>query len=266
MEWGQQMKQHEEVSRNAQFHNTNYMNNREKKIPLIIDIKESSDTQLGLSDNADFSVNLMEPLIIDELSDVFLDSCMTINSNFGNNAEDMAICIKINQFNNNTRAASSASDIASHINNALIIPNEYNSLANHNEMHVHKGKKMNYICSINPIRLRTFTGKITNLSGSAAFPKRLDFISCSATSKAMKLGTPINVSSTGTVSGTLAVDHVKGTTDLYYYVTNESGTVDYSTGTIHITGFTTLSVNSNTHIAGIPPRLMLELIIVNRTR
>ena len=139
MEWGQQMRHHEKVGRDATFHNTNYMNNREKKIPLIIDIKESSGSQLGLSNNIDFSVKLMEPLIIDELSDVYLDSCMTMNSHFGNTQDDMAFGVKIDQFNNNTRAASTENN--QRVNNALLIPNEFNDLYKHNEMHLHKDKK-----------------------------------------------------------------------------------------------------------------------------
>ena len=172
MEWGQQMRRHEQVSRDASFHNTNYMNNREKKIPLIIDIKETSaGGQKGLSNDDNFSVNLMEPLIIDELSDVYLDSCMTMNSNFGNTQDDMAFAVKIDQFNNNTRAASTGNNQT--LNNALLIPNEYNDLNKHNEMNLHKGKKMNYVCSINPTKLSNFTGKITNLGGNPVFPKLL---------------------------------------------------------------------------------------------
>ena len=69
MEWGQQMRKHEQVSRDAMYHNSNYTNSREIKIPLIIDIEESSGNQKGLSNDGNFSVDLMEPLIIDDLSD-----------------------------------------------------------------------------------------------------------------------------------------------------------------------------------------------------
>ena len=86
MEWGQQMRKHEQVSRDAMYHNSNYTNSRETKIPLIIDIEESeldgadaTTGQKGLSNTATFSVKLMEPLIIDDLSDIYLDSCMTMN-------------------------------------------------------------------------------------------------------------------------------------------------------------------------------------------
>ena len=63
----------------------------------------------------------------------------------------MSIVVKIDQFNNNTRSASTGDN--QRINNALLIPNEFNDLNKHNEMHLHKGKKMNYVCSINPTKL-----------------------------------------------------------------------------------------------------------------
>ena len=90
MEWGQQMRKHEENARDAMFHNPNYNNSRETKIPVIMDIKESSGAggQKGLSNAASFSLELMEPLVIDDLSDIYLDSCMTMNCNFGNTQDD----------------------------------------------------------------------------------------------------------------------------------------------------------------------------------
>ena len=91
---------------NATYHTSNFTNLHEIKIPLIIDIKESKDKQQGLSNIGKFTVDLLEPLIIDKLSDIYLDSCMTMNCKFGNTQDNMSIVVKIDQFNNNTRSAS----------------------------------------------------------------------------------------------------------------------------------------------------------------
>ena len=50
--------------------------------------------------------------------------------------------------------------------NKIIIPNDATTSS---ETRVHKGKKMNYICSINPETLSTISGSITDLAGSASF-------------------------------------------------------------------------------------------------
>ena len=263
MEWGQQMRKHEQVSRDAMYHNSNYTNSREIKIPLIIDIEESSSGgQKGLSNDGKFSVDLMEPLIIDELSDIYLDSCMTMNCKFGNTQDNMSIVVKIDQFNNNTRSASTGDN--QRINNALLIPNEFNDLNKHNEMHLHKGKKMNYVCSINPTKLSKFSGTITDLAGSQIFPLLLDYVKISSLGKAVPAGVEFTIDST--LNGITAVDHQQGTPDFYYYVTTK-GTPDYTTGSaLNFTpaAYTNATIVPDTHIEGIYPKMILEFLICNR--
>ena len=264
MEWGQQMRRHEQVAIDARYHNTNYTNSREKKIPLIIDIEESSGNQKGLSNSGSFSVDLMEPLIIDELSDVYLDSCLTTNSKFGNVKDNMAFVVKIDQFNINTRSASTSSN--QQLNNALLITNEHTDFNNHNEIIIHKGKKMNYVCSINPTKLSQFSGSITNLAGDPMFPILQHYVEINALSKAVPTGTPFTI--TGGLSGTTAVDHLKGVTDFYYYV-SVNGNVNYSGA--HAVNFTPAAytdtrIVADTHVAGIHPRIIMEFLIVNRDK
>ena len=43
-------------------------------------------------------------------------------------------------------------------------------------MIIHKGKKMNYVCTINPTKIRNITGKVTDLKNKPAFPKKLSYI------------------------------------------------------------------------------------------
>lgn len=270
MEWGQQIRKHQQVSRDAMYHNSNYTNSRETKIPLILDIEESvldgadpTSGQKGLSNSASFSVNLMEPLIIDELSDIYLDSCMTMNCKFGNTQDNMSIVVKIDQFNNNTRSASTRDN--QRINNALLIPNEFNNLDKHNEMHLHKGKKMNYVCSINPTKLSKFTGTITDLAGNQIFSKLLDYVEIGALAEAIPAGTAISIAGASTpTTGTTAVDHRKGTTDLYYYITTKGDPNYDATPTVTITGYTNKPIVADTHIEGIYPKMILEFLICNR--
>ena len=274
MEWGQQMRKHQQVSRDAMYHNSNYTNSRETKIPLILDIEESvldgsdpTSGQKGLSNSASFSVNLMEPLIIDELSDIYLDSCMTMNCKFGNTQDNMSIVVKIDQFNNNTRSASTRDN--QRINNALLIPNEFNNLDKHNEMHLHKGKKMNYVCSINPTKLSQFTGTITDLAGNPIFPKRLHYVQINTgatvgTNKAIPVGSVITV---GGFTGEVAVQMQQDSQDLYFY--EVSGSVPSDTGTTSYVftiaaGNITRTAIDNTQILGIYPKMILEFLICNR--
>jgi len=261
MEWGQQMRKHEQVARDSTYFNTNYTNSRETKIPLIIDITESSGNQLGLSNTGSFSVKLMEPLIIDELSDIYLDNCLTINCKFANSPDDMAFVVKIDQFNINTRSASSGSNNI--INTGLLITNEHDNVANHNTLKVHKGKKMNYVCSINPTKLYQLTGTITNLAGTPVFPLLKHYAHIEALVESIPAGTSITL--TGGLVGTTAVDHVLGATEFYYYITT-LGSVDFTgTPTVTLAGYTNKRILANTNIAGIHPRMIMEFLIVNRT-
>ena len=69
---------------------------------------------------------------------------MTMNCKFGNNQNNMALCVNIDQFKLDTVSASTNHN--QNIKDALIIPNENNDLDNHNEVVQHKGKQTNYIC------------------------------------------------------------------------------------------------------------------------
>ena len=52
------------------------------------------------------------------------------------------------------------------LQDALIIPNE---TTGEDETNIHKGKKLNYICSINPIKLTKLSGTITDNNGTSIF-------------------------------------------------------------------------------------------------
>ena len=168
MEWGQQMRKHEQVSRDAMYQNSNYSFERREKKTLILEVDMPSAA------NTTFSVNLLEPLIIDKLSDIYLDNFTTFNAVVNTSIENMSIILGIEQFN---IVSNIASNIARNTDsdettrdsqkfNKIVIPNEYVS----GGTQTHKGKKMNYICSINPTKLFQINGTITDAGQTGTVP------------------------------------------------------------------------------------------------
>ena len=269
--------------------NNIYYDIREKRISLIIDIEEDSTNQRGLSNDVKFKVELIEPFIIDSLSDIYLDSCMTMNCFISNTSNNMGIAITIDQFNINTKCASTKSN--QNISGALLIPNEYNDHNKHNEMILHKGKKMNYICKTEPIQLSEFTGTIKNISGNQIFPLETGVTQLSSGNE-FKASHPVNqafkaISGNKKLLCKLTEDHVIGADELHFYVVHKKDSdvdSDFSVsdvfGTSNVTcTFTTddwsSDLSTSTYgahpvykpkslLKGTLPRLLLEFVIVNR--
>jgi len=149
------------------YQNSGYINKRNRKRTLILDIDDSavSDTHLGTG--GEFNIKLFEPLTVDKHSEVYLDNCLTFNSNIAQTPSSSAFALRITEFNMNSNVASS-----SHNNtmfNSLIIPNDHKTAENNHSAIVHKGKKFNYVCDINPQTIHSLSGKITDLSGAPIF-------------------------------------------------------------------------------------------------
>jgi len=163
------------------YENTNFVNNRNRKRTLILDV-EDGDGSSHLGDGTEFNIQLYEPLRIDKHSEIYLDNFLTFNSNITNTASSAAFVLKINEFNMNSNVASThgATTITSgdttrsvpggqRLFNSLIIPNEHKDPSNNHTTVVHKGKKFNYVCDINPQTITRLSGTITDLSGSPIF-------------------------------------------------------------------------------------------------
>ena len=105
-----------------------------------------------------FKEELIEPLIVDRLSDVFLDLFTTFNCKANTSSDTSAFILDVEEFN--IHSNSNNSKLAF---NKCIIPNLATAATGTT---IHKGKKLNYICSINPCRLRTLTLDATILDGS----------------------------------------------------------------------------------------------------
>ena len=148
------------------FQNSGYTNKRNRKRTLIVDVSDSNaDNHLG--GGTEFKVDLFEPLVIDKHSEVYLDNFLSFNSNIGQTPSTSAFLLKINEFNMNSNVASSADNGT--IFNSLIIPNEHKSVTNNHSAVIHKGKKFNYVCDINPQKIHSISGKVTDLSGNPIF-------------------------------------------------------------------------------------------------
>jgi len=160
------------------FENTIYNYDRRKRQTLILDI----DGQLT-SSGTDFTLLLDEPLTIDKSSDIFLDTVITFDLTHKNtdatDGKNICFLIGIDQFNINSIGGSKATagtldppdpqrPFNGHLRNKILIPNE-ESAAGGDKAATHKGKKMNYICQIDPCRLTKITGSVTDLAGAATF-------------------------------------------------------------------------------------------------
>jgi hypothetical protein len=167
MEWGEQIEKHSKNAKLSLYQNSNYTFERKERKTLIIDSVNNDLT----SDQGIFTTELTEPLIIDKLSDVYLESFTTNNCSNNTASENMCFLLDIEQFNINSNSAFNASRNSSgniisttgtYSFNHIVIPNECNSSKSIGTF-IHKSKKLNYICSINPTRISNINGKITNL-------------------------------------------------------------------------------------------------------
>lgn len=157
------------------YQNSGYTNNRNRKRTLVLDVEDRGETNLGTT--GEFNVELYEPLVVDKHSEIYLDNFTSYNSNLANDVDLAAFSLKINEFNMNSNVASTRrTDSQSittpggqHMFNSLIIPNEHRNPDNFQTSVVHKGKKFNYVCDINPGTIHSLSGSITDLIGRPAF-------------------------------------------------------------------------------------------------
>ena len=144
------------------YGNTNYSFERSERKTLILDYKIGTTI-------TNISLPLYEPLIIDRLSDVYLDSFTTHDALVNTNIEKAAFVIGIDEFNINSNSNhynNSGGTTVTNTFNKLVIPNEDTNGST--KTIVHKAKKMNYICTMNPTKLSTLTIKITDLNSTPA--------------------------------------------------------------------------------------------------
>lgn len=283
MDFGQQRLQQQNAARQMMYQNSGYQFERRDKKTLIIDIEDRS-TDKPLSSATEFSVDLFEPLIVDKLSDVYLDNFTTYNSLLCDKNAKGSFSLQINEFNVNSNVASSGT--GQNMFNRILIPNEHNDVSQAHSSVIHKGKKMNYVCSINPGKLSTITGIITDLKGQSMFSTgnghdggKLHYVKLTTgasqyVENGSLFGWDAGADATTDTNFSVAFDTNEGSTDLYFY--SNGGTVDPATGasltqiskststTPIATGLDTLIADVSTYRAGDFPRFTAEFVIVAR--
>jgi hypothetical protein len=294
MDLGQQRMQQQETARQMMYQNPGYQFERRDKKTLILDVSDVNGSDFlacPLGNGIDFSVELFEPLIIDKHSDIYLDSFLTHNSLICHTGDKMAFSLQINEFNVNSNVASSLG--GQHIFNRIIIPNEHNSVEDIFSAFIHKGKKLNYVCSINPSKLTKITGKITDLGGNSIYSTALDkrktetrlhYIKLEPTgvTKSVPAGTRFGFSAGTTPAGSIigfrtAFDMDINSVDLYFYIDNDMAVddaallgdvqseVDVGLGTADRTGpAPPLPITAFTYKKGDEGRFIAEFVIVAR--
>ena len=134
------------------FENTDYIFNRRQTHSLVIDVECGTTVT--------FNETLIEPLIVDKQSDVYLDSLSTFHCLTCDAKGEMGFLLSLDNFPIKTASNNAI------INRSLYIPNEQTTKDEPLLGRSHKGKKLNYICTINPTKITKVSGKLTLLDGN----------------------------------------------------------------------------------------------------
>ena len=114
------------------------------------------------SDQGDFVFNLVEPIIIDKMSDVFLDSFSMANCSSSSSSASGATfgaVLKFDDINQNNFSNNTA------INNAeLIVLDDDIASSGSGTFVTAKNKKFNYMGVIQPGKYKTINGKLTDIN------------------------------------------------------------------------------------------------------
>ena len=108
--------------------------------------------------------NLHEPLTIDTLSDVYIDSFISNNGTTTQNSE--VFLLGVDEFNIRSVAGAVDKDDASKYNNKIIIPNTAGATVANTTV-AHRATKFNYVGTINPCTLTKLTVSLTKNSSAA---------------------------------------------------------------------------------------------------
>jgi hypothetical protein len=140
------------------YQNPGYRNDRTEKQVLTILLDNVTTLQ---------TINLYEPLKLDGLTDIYLDSVVTGESMaVTTNAKNMFF-LRVNEFNikSNSGAATTSSLSAAGAFNSILIPNTRITAA---KTHSHRVNKFNFVSTINPTTLTTLNVQFAFLSDLGA--------------------------------------------------------------------------------------------------
>ena len=283
MDFGELRQQQQESARLMTYQSSSYNFERRERKTVILDVADTASAS-PLSSATEFSVNFLEPLLIDRLSDVYIDSVLTHNSLVCHDGSKMAFSLTINEFNINSNSASTASN--QHLFNRILIPNDHSTIDDVNSCVVHKGKKMNYVCSLNPCRIGRLSGKVTDLAGNSMFSQHTNaagspdggIIHYIKLDTALTSFTPAG-STVSFTSGTTAISGASGTfttafpmdkdaVELYFYsaghTVDASGPDALNTPTVTVGTQSGIATTDNTYRQGDFPRMIVEFVVISR--
>ena len=136
------------------YEHTNYVDNTLKELPVVIKVSSGDMT----NSNTEFSVTFDEPIIIHKICDIYLDNLVTFRCLQNNDANQICFLLDIKELDINTKSSDS------NMKDKIVIPNGNSSTGN--VTIAHRNKKMNFISTIQPKMINTFTGSLTLLDGS----------------------------------------------------------------------------------------------------
>jgi len=169
MEFQKQLQDNQANMKLSFYQNDGYQFERRDKKTFILKV---------LSDGTiNFNETLQEPLIIDRLSDIYLESFLTWHGPIDGSAGGInfqtdfinksAFVLNINELNN--QGNSNLNDNDTQLFNKIVIPHVIPTTdVTDPYRKIHKSRKLNYICSMNPTKLSSLTGTITALDGSTS--------------------------------------------------------------------------------------------------
>jgi hypothetical protein len=152
MEYGKQMREARDNSLVGLYQNPGYHTERVKNKTITIHISDVTQT------NANYP--LMEPLRVDKLSDVYIDSFIS-NNTITTAAASAIFVLGIKEFN----IQSVSNNTLYH--NKLIIPNTTVTAGVTNTV-AHRATKFNYIGTVNPLTLSSLEMSLTLANGTDA--------------------------------------------------------------------------------------------------
>ena len=142
------------------YEHTNYVDNTLKILPVVIDVNRSDLTPTSGGTeikHINFSVSFDDSIIIHKLCDVYLDNLVTYNCKTNSDTSTNHICfiLDIKELDINTKSSKA------NMKNKIVIPN--GNTGGENTVTTHRSKKLNYISTVQPKKINTFTGSITIL-------------------------------------------------------------------------------------------------------
>ena len=141
------------------YQNTGYQNDRLNKRILNIDSGEFTSDPTGNK----HSLTLQEKFRIDKKCDIYLDSFTTLDCLDNTTSNTLGFLISFDEFSINNSYSNTSG-----IHNKLFIPNDSSDDSTAKST-VHKGKKLNYVATINPMEITTLNITITALNGTTMF-------------------------------------------------------------------------------------------------